>query len=178
MTNKGRLRHHHRANPWLITVLLVCNKNLLWMNQMWVLVLLLLLRLRRCGALPPCSRLDWRSCWLNNSLLRPPNSGRHRCRLLGRGYPDVKVAISPRPLSSRRSTRRRRRTKRANDGLALLMRWVECSRNVELIQMSGTRYIGIDWIYMCFLDNAGHTERYVGTGKNSLNLSTGLLTRW
>ena len=53
------------------------------------------------AALPPCSRLDWRSCWLNNSLLRPPHSGRHHCRLLGRGYPDVKwVAISPRPLSS------------------------------------------------------------------------------
>eukprot|EP00985_Skeletonema_marinoi_P005856 scaffold2553_cov162-Skeletonema_marinoi.AAC.10 len=53
--------------------------------MMWVLVLLLLLRLRRCGALPPCSRLDWRSCWLNNSLLRPPpHSGRHAWTWLSR----------------------------------------------------------------------------------------------
>eukprot|EP00985_Skeletonema_marinoi_P026306 scaffold20283_cov75-Skeletonema_marinoi.AAC.2 len=43
--------------------------------------------------------------------------------------------------------------------------------------MSGTRYIGIDWICMCFLDNADHTERYVGTRKNSLKLSADLLTR-
>ena len=112
MTNKGHLRSHHRANPWLITVLLVCNKNLLWMNHD---VGIGVVTTVASAALPPCSRLDRRSCWLNNSLLRPPHSGRHRCRLLGRGYPDVNgyIAISPRPLSSRRSTRRTtRRTKR------------------------------------------------------------------
>eukprot|EP00985_Skeletonema_marinoi_P026305 scaffold20283_cov75-Skeletonema_marinoi.AAC.1 len=66
------------------------------------------------AALPPCSRLDWRSCWLNNSLLRPPHSGRHRCRLLGRGYPDVNgyIAISPRPLSSRHPLDGRREERR------------------------------------------------------------------
>ena len=51
------------------------------------------------AALPPCSRLDRRSCWLNNSLLRPPHSGRHRCRLLGRGYPDVEWVHSHIPPS-------------------------------------------------------------------------------
>eukprot|EP00985_Skeletonema_marinoi_P006087 scaffold2643_cov76-Skeletonema_marinoi.AAC.1 len=50
-------------------------------------------------ALPPCSRLDRRSCWLNNSLLRPPHSGRHRCGLLGRGYPDVEWVHSHIPPS-------------------------------------------------------------------------------
>ena len=133
MTNKGHLRSHHRANPWLITVLLVCNKNLLWMNHD---VGIGVVTTVASAALPPCSRLDRRSCWLNNSLLRPPHSGRHRCRLLGRGYPDVNgyIAISPRPLSSRRSTRRTtRRTKRQTMDLLCLMRssWVQSQRRVD-----------------------------------------------
>ena len=77
----------------------------------------------RCGALPPCSRLDWRSCWLNNSLLRPPHSGRHAWTWLSR----CKGSHIPPSISSRRSTRRRRRTKRANDGLA-------CLDAIELMQ--------------------------------------------
>ena len=135
MTNKGHLRSHHRANPWLITVLLVCNKNLLWMNHD---VGIGVVTTVASAALPPCSRLDRRSCWLNNSLLRPPHSGRHRCRLLGRGYPDVNgyIAISPRPLSSRRSTRRTTTKNEASKRwtcFARLMRsrWVQSQRRVD-----------------------------------------------
>ena len=36
-------------------------------------------------------------------------------------------------------------------------------RNVELMAISGTRYIGIDTFCICFLVTAGHTARYVGT---------------
>ena len=75
------------------------------------------------AALPPCSRLDRRSCWLNNSLLRPPNSGRHRCRLLGRGYPDVEWVHSHIPpsiiIASIHSTDDAK-NEETNDGLALL----------------------------------------------------------
>ena len=179
MTNKGHLRSHHRANPWLITVLLVCNKNLLWMNHD---VGIGVVTTVASAALPPCSRLDRRSCWLNNSLLRPPHSGRHRCRLLGRGYPDVEWVHSHIPpsiiIASIHSTDDAKNEESKRWTCFAWCDRVECSRNVELIQMSGTRYKGINSFCMCFLITADHTERYVGTRKNSLNLSTGLLTRW
>ena len=172
MTNKGHLRSHHRANPWLITVLLVCNKNLLWMNHD---VGIGVVTTVASAALPPCSRLDRRSCWLNNSLLRPPHSGRHAWTWLSRCEGSH---IPPSIIIASIHSTDDAKNEETNDGLALLERSSWCSRNVELIQMSGTRYIGINWICMCFLITADHTERYVGTRKNSLNLSTGLLTRW
>ena len=80
----------------------------------------------------------WRSCWLNNSLLRPPHSGRHRCRLLGRGYPDVEWVHSHIPpsiiIASIHSTDDdEERSAQTMDCFARLMRssWVQSQRRVD-----------------------------------------------